>query len=886
MSIKKFINLVFTLLLGLFILSGCSTENNTFINRTYHSTTAKYNGYFNANELIKTSLSTYRENVKEDFYDILPVESVPNEKEIGGMLPSIDTAIVKCTKVIRNHCMPSMERPEGKKVEYNNWIDENWNLIGQAYYLKRDYELSTKNFEFVKELFKNDKSTYIARIWIIKNKIALGKMDEAKALVLEMDEIIEKQEKADAENQLNFIQKTKKIFAKKDKKSAKNPPKVPKSLKADYNFTKASYYIAEEDFNKAIEALEKGIKQTKDKQSKIRGHFILGQLYSKKKNPENAKQHFNLVVKSPGAPFEMQFNARINRAFLGRDEKVKKELTKLLNDEKNAEYRDQIYYALADIAMQERNKIEAINLLHKSTYYSTNNKRQQAVSYERLGSISYQDKQYVKAQKYFDSCANVMPENYPNEIDVRKKASKLKKLVECVTIVETQDSLLRIAAMNDKDRENYIKKSIKKIKEDAARKEREEKAKMQAKLAKQIAEDQNNPNSNKWYWNNAKTKADGFSEFKKNWGNRENTDDWRRNDKIVLTSLDTTTKSKATVSTQEETDTLTVEYLSKNLPFTKKAKDDAMSKLISAEYDAGLIYKEQLNEGKLASDCFQDILSRKYTSNFNLLASFQLFKMYDGKDNGKATQQRTYILTNYPNSDYANYLRDPNFFLKQKEQEKKNEEYYLTLLEKYRQRKYSEVIIACEGAEVNEKLNSKFLLLQSLAIASSTENKQSIIPILTKITKEYPNSPESIKAKEMLEILEKGYSKYAPVVFKKEFPFVYEEGESLWIIIFLDKNNNSNAAKNKISLFNDNSFDKIDIAISSKLYEQDQSVVILKSFTQTEGENYIKTFKEDSKNIKEYKSLPIYMISQDNLKLLFENKNLDVYKDFYQEYFK
>ena len=56
-------------------------------------------------------------------------------------------------------------------------------------------------------------------------------------------------------------------------------------------------------------ALEKGIKQTKDKQAKIRGHFILGQLYSKKKNPENAKQHFNLVVKSPGAPFEMQFNA-------------------------------------------------------------------------------------------------------------------------------------------------------------------------------------------------------------------------------------------------------------------------------------------------------------------------------------------------------------------------------------------------------------------------------------------------------------------------------------------------------------------------------------------------------------------------------------------------
>lgn len=888
MLFKKFVYQLITVALGVFTLISCSTENNTFINRTYHGTTAKYNGYFNANELIKNSLTTYRENAKEDFYDILPVECVPSEKEVTGLLPSIDTAVSKCTKVIRNHCMPSMERPEGKKVEYNHWIDENWNLIGQAYYFRRDYELSTKNFEFVKELFKNDKSTYIARIWLIKNKIALNKIDEARALVMEMDEIIEKQEKEESTTKFNFIQKAKTIFAKKDKKAEKTQPKITKQLKGEFYYTKASFYIKDEDYAKAIEALEKGLKLIRNKQQKIRGHFILGQLYSLNKNPENAKNHFTYVVKTPSSPFEMQFNARINRAFLGKDEKVKRELTKLLNDEKNADYRDQLYYALADIALQEKNKPEAINLLHKSTYYSTNNKRQQAVSYERLGTLSYQDKQYVKAQKYFDSCATVMPENYPNGDEIRKKATKLKKLVECVTIVETQDSLLRIASMSEKDRENYLKKTIKKIKEDAARKEREDKAKMQAKLAKQIAEEQNNPASNKWYWNNAKTKADGYSEFKKNWGARENTDDWRRSDKIIIAATDTSSKSKNLTSTTETTDTLTIDYLTKNLPFTNQEKDTAISKLISAEYDAGMIYKEQLNEIKLATECFQDILSRKYTTNYNLLASFQLFKMYDGKDNGKATQQRTYILTNYPTSDYASYLRDPNFFIKQKEQEKKNEEHYLTILDKYRQKNYSEVIAACQQAEANpeETMKSKFLLLRAMSTAASTEDKKSILPILNEIIKTYPNTSEATKAKEMLDILEKGYSKNEPVVFKKEFPFTYEEGEDLWIILFLDKNSNSNTAKNKLSNFNDNNFDKMDITVSSKLYEQDQSVIILKTFTQTEGEEYIKAVKSDTKLIKEYAALPIYLISQDNLKLLFENKNLEVYKDFYQEYFK
>jgi hypothetical protein len=258
------------------------------------------------------------------------------------------------------------------------------------------------------------------------------------------------------------------------------------------------------------------------------------------------------------------------------------------------------------------------------------------------------------------------------------------------------------------------------------------------------------------------------------------------------------------------------------------------------------------------------------------------------KDASKSSPHKNYILNNYPNSDYANYLRDPNFFIKQKEQEKKNEEYYLTILEKYRQKNYSDVISACQQAEnyPEETFKAKFLLLRSMASAASTNDKKSVLPILNELIKNYPGSPESNKAKEMVEIIEKGYSKFEPVVFKKEFPFSYEEGEPLWIVLFLDKNSNSNAAKNKISSFNDDTFEKMDITLSSKLYEQDQSVIILKTFSQTEGDAYIKAFKAATKSIKEYTELPIYMISQDNLKVLFESKNLDIYKDFYQEYFK
>ena len=107
----------------LFVLSACSTEKNTYVNRKYHSVTAKYNGYFNANELLALSLTSTQKNRTENYFDLLPIQFVPSKEESKGMLAAIDTAVVKCSKVIRNHSMPSAEG--NKEAEFNPW---NWPL--------------------------------------------------------------------------------------------------------------------------------------------------------------------------------------------------------------------------------------------------------------------------------------------------------------------------------------------------------------------------------------------------------------------------------------------------------------------------------------------------------------------------------------------------------------------------------------------------------------------------------------------------------------------------------------------------------------------------------------------------------------------------------------
>ena len=200
---RKFLSYIWVFLLMLVL--SCSTENNSFLNRTYHSTTARYNGYFNAGELMKGALKTYYSSRKEDFFAILPVNPLPNETEAKGMYPLIDTSISKCKKVILEHSMPSAENMSSKQAEYNNWIDENWLLVGKSMYYRRDYEKALKNFQFVKQFFQKDPSTYEAELWIAKINIEQNKFADAKLTLDALNEISQEQKKKKFSEYLSLI---------------------------------------------------------------------------------------------------------------------------------------------------------------------------------------------------------------------------------------------------------------------------------------------------------------------------------------------------------------------------------------------------------------------------------------------------------------------------------------------------------------------------------------------------------------------------------------------------------------------------------------------------------------------------------------------------------
>ena len=84
----------------IFVFIGTITmfyEKNSIIHRgVFHNLHAKYNGFFNANEIIKLTYNDFLKSRKEDYNSILPVFPLPSEEQSKNWYAPMDTAYRKC----------------------------------------------------------------------------------------------------------------------------------------------------------------------------------------------------------------------------------------------------------------------------------------------------------------------------------------------------------------------------------------------------------------------------------------------------------------------------------------------------------------------------------------------------------------------------------------------------------------------------------------------------------------------------------------------------------------------------------------------------------------------------------------------------------------------
>lgn len=886
---------------------SCSTEKNTWLNRGYHNMTARFNGYHNATVLTDEAIDAWAEGHTEDFYKILDPLLLPDPTEATGLFPALDTAITKCERVILRHSMPNPQVVTNKDDEHCRWIDENWLRIGQNHYIKHELEDAEKKLRYVVDAYSGEESVYEARLWLARTYIRMGRLPDAKKELKAAQKAMDRtQESKDGDNGSGKKRKKSKYARQKEKQRKKEakenaPADFPKRLNNDYHVVMAEYYIASEEYKKGAESLEEAVLVTRNRKEKARYMYVLAQLYHLSGNGDQASYYYNKVAHS-SAPYDMQFQAKINKALSATSggPALRKELNKMLKEDKNVEFKDQIYFALAEIDMKEGNVKSAKTNYTNSAFWSVKNNRQKGESYLKLGDLSFGEKDYLSAQKYYDSCIQVLPEEYPDYEKIKAKAAGLSDLVFHYETYVFEDSVQRIAIMPEKEREKFLEQTLKQILEEQKRKKAEEAAKLlalQKKLQAQTASNSGGGGGgSKFYFYNNKRKGTGFNDFRSQWGQRELEDHWRRADKQSLGGFAEDDENADSLGL--DADSLTVDMLRQDLPLSPESMDTSVSKLMNSLYMLGVIYKEQLKEIPEATTYFKKVVNRGEEHEKVLPAHYQLYLIYKLKgSSSEAEGQKSIILKEFPDSEIASILIDPDYLKKKLEKDQEELKEYSATYEKYRYWKYAEVDTKCTDVIANDTTNqflNKYYLLKAFALSHLRPGNQAVIaePLVALVQLD-PDSEEGKQAKIYLKLLQNGGNITGggngdESTATNGSAYVVDPDSKHFFIVVLPVNSGAgaSASKMKLSNFNNEYFRNKNLNVVPSLLG-DSEILRVNSFEDMDDGNTYRTTFESTAAKSALGAMSTdntcFLINKHNFKELMGSRNIDEYLDFYKK---
>ncbi|MFZ4521689.1 MAG: tetratricopeptide repeat protein [Bacteroidales bacterium] len=881
---KNILSALILILCGSFLFSACSTKKNTFVRRTYHNLTAHYNVYWNGMDNLRQGLKEQQAELKDNYALILPVFYYGDKAGATKVSQFADIAIKKASKAINKHSMTFNRR------EYVRWIDDSYLLIGKSYFYKQDYQMARRTFEFVIKTYNYNDIKFEAMLWQAKSNIQIGDFNRAEPM---LDMLQSKINKGDA----------------------------PQKYETDLNLTYGQFFIMQKNYDGAVPYLNRALELNPSGVMKTRCQFILGQIHQYNGELNEASEKYAYVIKHAKS-YEMEFNAKINLAQCydaksGNREFIVKKLTKMLKDDKNKDFQDQIYYALAHISMKDSDTATAVEYYKKSVTTSRTNNYQKAISSLELADLFFGIKDYTVAQAYYDSTMQFLPKDYLGYKELLKRTQTLTDLVKNLQVIQRQDSLQKLASMPEDQRNRIIDQIIAKLVADEIKKQMEEQLlREQQNLYGPTGMNQDQqPGGSKegrWYFYNPTILSNGFSTFMRKWGKRKLEDNWFLTDKTVSSfsadpqktdtlagaASDTTKGGKKGLAKSKNPKERA--YYTPDIPFTKEKVQASNDMIIEAYYQAGFIYVEGLGDYGNATQTFETLLDRFPGNKYKMQTSYELCQLYAHLQNQpKSDQYKNQILTLYPTSDYAKLLVNPNYYKEINARQSDASKLYNDTYKAFTNQQYYMVINSADIARVKYKNDSllmpKFDYLRALALGK-IEVVDSLVSAMNKVIKDYPYSKVKPMAENVLAFLgTQKDSKGQPVATdsvtiadnsKKLYTFD-PNALHFYVLVVNDDLVDVDALKIKISDYNSKFHDLEHLMVNSLLLETGRQMITVNNFDNSEtamnyfigilNSKYIFTKLE---NGGEYFN---FVISAENYPVLYKNKDIPQYLRFFEK---
>ena len=865
---------------------SCTTKRDGRAYRLYHNTTAKYNGFFYANEAHAEAEVKLEELHEERWDEILPLFLESDEESAQQIFPLMERAIEKCTRVVDRHTMapPKRMTKSFSRPVMNKWIDDNYTVIGKSYYLKGDYPKAEEIFTYLARTVNGDDAEAWAYSWLGRTHMRAGDDIKAKNALAKAESIRDASDEAMVHTLLVLAQ----------------------------------YRILTEEFEKAARHLEDALPRMgkKDKE-RTRATFVLAQCLRAAGDKEGAIGQFQEVADMRWADYEWVFQGNIQQAMTyerrnGNSEAIVELLEDMLEDSKNEEFLDQVYFALGEVALEDRRRDASFDLFKNSVAAHVDNDRQLGKGYLKLADLYMEDLEYPTAQAYYDSALVHMDDDSERKDEVSSLASDLTSLVDNLNIIQEVDSLLDLCDMDEDLRLRAVDRVLRSMELELKRAREEREAAAEAAAAAAAAD---NSGVGMFWPYNGQLRASGQQQFLSYWGDRVLEDDWRRSNKMSNLFVDDEEGEGAEAAGEEEEvlDPLdpanlpTFEELLAALPCEPDARVSEEGRMAEAYYNAGLDYREKLSDNEKAIETWVELIERLDSSAFHPTAHYQLFRTYLEReieenyqnpfcDDCNSQYWADEIVRLYPGSEWARLIEDPDFKDEEEVLREVQREVYEALLSRYYTKDYQRVLLDIDEVVAADSVNffaCKYTLLRAQCVGGLTSYSGDRTPYfeaLQGVVADCPDTEEAAFAQDIMRKLgvelgpdARGGKEQDPE--PEASPFEVQPNNEHYFAIFIPVGEGSgNKAKAQASDFNSAFYTSKGLKVTSNLIDRSTQVVLVKSFANKgEGMGYYDIFTSNREDLIELNSsgYDMVLISNENYVTLFKNKDLSGYVEWF-----
>ena len=772
---------ILMILAGVVLTSACSTHKNTARSRFWQSFTAKYNTYYNGSQaFLEGNLEKEKAN-KDNYTEMIPLYAVGNKQSRTAGKSNYDRAIEKMEKTIKQHSIKA--KPEWKKQrrktakekewlsrrEYNPFLWKAWMMLGKSQFQKGDFDEAAATFSYIGRLYQTQPAIYgMARAWQARCYTELGWLYDAEDVIRNM-----------SRDSIHY------------------------RARKDWDCTLANYYVRSGELQQAVPYLRKAIGHERRKKQKAREWFLMGQILTTLGQREEAYKAFRSVTRQ-NPPYELEFNARIAQTEVmskGHSRQMISRLKHMASDDNNKDYLDQVYYAIGNIYLAERDTLRAIAAYEKGNEKATRNGIEKGVLLLKLGNLYWQREKYKDAQRCYGEAIGLLDKERPDYEELSTRSKVLDELVPHTDAIYLQDSLQLLAKLPEADRNKAIDRVIDELK----RKEKEEKRLQQEQEAERQSQrnattgnrsqrstntaNTTNKNSNGlWYFYNPQAVSQGKQQFQRLWGRRENVDDWQRSNRTVVTlsaTEDTERQdSLLTDGTDQPADTLSLqgtsatetatsdslaqdphqrEYYLAQIPFTEEQLAESDNLIKDGLINSGIIFKDKLDNLRLSEKSLMRLTTAYPDYERNDEALYHLFLLYSRQgEPQKADECLEVLKERFPESQWTILLSNPYYEENARFGQHLEDSLYAATYEAFKANRYAEVRTNTQLSEERFPLGDnrpKFLFIDGLGRLNSGDG-QGCLTLMKEVVEKYPQSEVSPLAGMIVKGVQEGRALY------------------------------------------------------------------------------------------------------------------------------